>query len=131
MYGGRWNSPGTRVAYGSDSIALAILEVLVHLQTSAVLPSYRLVSAEFDEESVRPLDVARLPPNWRESPPPPEVQAIGDEWVASRTSLVLHVPSAIVDSQPNYLINVDHPDFHRVRVADVGPFSLDPRLLGA
>lgn len=31
-YGGRWNSPGTRVVYCSEHPALAALEKLVHIQ---------------------------------------------------------------------------------------------------
>ena len=44
LHGGRWNSPGTRVAYASDSIALAALEVLAHLQSTSVLQSYSLAT---------------------------------------------------------------------------------------
>jgi RES domain-containing protein len=39
VYGGRWNSPGTRVAYASESVALATLEVLVGLQDTSLLTS--------------------------------------------------------------------------------------------
>ena len=36
-YGGRWNSPGTRVVYASGSLSLAILEIMVHLDDYATL----------------------------------------------------------------------------------------------
>jgi RES domain-containing protein len=38
--GGRWNSPGTRVAYASANSALAVLEVLVHMTAGSGLPGY-------------------------------------------------------------------------------------------
>lgn len=39
-HGGRWNSKGVRMVYASDGIALAALELLVHLHRSAVLNQY-------------------------------------------------------------------------------------------
>jgi RES domain-containing protein len=32
LYGGRWNSPGHEVLYASSTLALACLEVLVHIR---------------------------------------------------------------------------------------------------
>ncbi len=48
-FGGRWNSPGTRVVYTAEHASLAVLEVLVHLESSLTLPKYSLIQAEFDE----------------------------------------------------------------------------------
>ena len=54
---------------------------------------------------------ARLPSNWRESPIPRSVQAVGDAWLKSESSLALRVPSAVVPAEDNALINPDHPRF--------------------
>jgi RES domain-containing protein len=129
LYGGRWNSPGTRVAYASDSIALAVLEVLAHLQSTKVLQAYSLVSVGFPEESVEILDAGTLPGPWRRFPTPVENQAIGDRWVAEERSLVLRVPSAIIPAAGNFLINPSHPEFRRVVVGRPERFAFDPRLL--
>nr|MBP8283232.1 RES domain-containing protein [Chromatiaceae bacterium] len=37
LYGGRWNSPGVAVVYTAQSLSLAQLELLVHLEAEAVL----------------------------------------------------------------------------------------------
>ena len=129
LYGGRWNSAGTRVAYASESAALAILEVLVHLQASQLLPSYSLVRVEVPRALVRDLERDRLPADWRRSPPPPAVRAIGDRWVRAATSVALRVPSAVVAAEHNLLLNPAHPDFARVRVGAPEPFTFDARLL--
>lgn len=129
LHGGRWNSPGTRVAYASDSIALAALEVLAHLQSTKVLQAYALMSVRFPEESVEILDAALLPPSWRRFPSPVENQAIGDRWVAEQRSLILRVPSAIVPAAANFLINPSHPAFGTVVVGRPERFAFDPRLL--
>jgi RES domain-containing protein len=129
LYGGRWNSPGTRVAYASDSIALAALEVLAHLQSTVILQSYSLVSIRFPESQSETLNIASLSKGWRRFPSPPENHAIGDRWVAESRSLVLRVPSAIIPSAGNYLINPRHPAFSSVVIERPEPFGFDPRLL--
>ncbi len=129
LHGGRWNSPGTRVAYASDSIALAALEVLAHLQSTAVLQAYSLVSLRFPEESVEVLEQAALPARWRRFPSPPENQAIGDQWVTEKRSPVLRVPSALIPAAANFLINPSHPAFGRIVIGRAERFEFDPRLL--
>jgi len=129
LHGGRWNSPGTRVAYAADSIALAALEVLAHLQSTVVLQAYSVVSLGFPEESVEALETAALPARWRRFPSPPENQAIGDRWVVERRSLILQVPSAIIPAAANFLINPSHPEFARIVIGRPERFAFDPRLL--
>lgn len=129
LYGGRWNSVGVRMVYTAGSVSLAVLEILVHLENTDVLPAYSLCAVHFDDTVVTNLDRARLPPNWRDSPSPPELLTIGDAWIASGKSAVLEVPSAIVESESNYLINPAHPDFASVVIEPSQPFTFDPRLL--
>lgn len=129
LHGGRWNSAGTRVAYASDSIALATLEVLVHLQSTAVLQSYSVAIIRFPEQAVETLDVESLSRNWRRFPSPPENQAIGDRWIAEGRSLILRVPSAIIPSASNYLINPAHRAFGNVVIERPERFAFDPRLI--
>jgi RES domain-containing protein len=130
LYGGRWNSRGTRVAYASESLALATLEVLANLQSVRALAAYSVCRAHFDEQFVVSADVASLPATWREYPVPPELQAIGDTWIQGAQSLVLKVPSAIIPTEHNYLLNPGHPKFSSVTIDPPEPFVLDPRLLG-
>lgn len=128
-HGGRWNSVGTRVAYASQSVALATLEVLVGLQDTAVLSSYSLVRAEFPADLVEVLDRQALPATWNHHPPTPETQAVGDLWVARARSVVLKVPSAVVVAESNFLVNPGHPRFDTVLVHAPVPFQLDRRLV--
>ena len=129
LYGGRWNSPGTRMVYTSSTISLAVLEVLVHLQEASILSSYSLISAGFDDALVERLDRSLLPDGWRSYPAPSELQRIGDEWVRRQRSAVLEVPSVIVERESNYLLNPAHPDFSSVVIGEPEPFTFDERLL--
>jgi RES domain-containing protein len=130
LYGGRWDSPGTRMVYTSSTISLAVLEALVHLQEASLLSSYLLISVSFDDALVERLERSRLPDVWRTYPPPSELQRLGDEWVRSRRSAVLEVPSVIVERESNYLLNPAHPDFSSLVIGEPEPFTFDERLPG-
>lgn len=129
MHGGRWNSPGTRVAYASSNSALAVLEVLVHMTGGGMLPAYSLVSATIPDALVHDLPTSELPRSWAASPVPTEIQAIGDAWARAGRSVALRVPSALVPGSHNVLINPEHRDFTRFVVESAEPFGFDPRLL--
>jgi RES domain-containing protein len=130
LLGGRWNSPGTRMIYTSGSAALAALEMLVHLSRMSMLPAYVVISCDFDEKLVTDVDGDKLPKHWRTFPAPPQVQAIGDEWIKSGKSPVLRVPSAVIPAESNYLLNPAHAKFGRIRIGEPERFELDLRLIG-
>jgi RES domain-containing protein len=129
LYGGRWNSRGTAVVYTAASPALAALEMLVHLGTSAVLPAYVAIRCGFEESIVLRLDRQRLPKTWRSSPPAPELALVGDAWLKDGTSAVLEVPNAIIPAESNYLLNPRHRDFPSIAIGKPEPFQFDLRLL--
>lgn len=126
--GGRWNPPGVPVVYASGSLSLALVEVLVHLPAE-ILPAYSAVPVDFDAALVTALAPARLPKNWKDTPPPPATQAVGADWVASGTSAVLRVPSVVVPGEFNFVLNPAHRDFGKIVIGAAMPFPFDPRLL--
>ena len=128
-YGGRWNSKGFPVVYTSSSISLAILEVLVHIPTYDILDEYVYIPVEFDQKYTTTLDLNELPPSWNKDPSPRANKQIGDSWLESRRSVILEVPSAIVPTEKNFLINPMHPDFDRLKIFKPEKFDLDARLL--
>lgn len=125
--GGRWNSVGIAVVYTSGTLSLALVEVLVHLP-SGILPAYSAVRVDFDESMVTVVGPRDLPVNWRDYPPPPDTKAIGDLWVAQGSSLVLRVPSVIVPTESNYILNPAHPAFADLTIGEPMAFPFDPRL---
>ncbi len=128
LYGGRWNSPGRSVVYVSSSISLVLLEVLVHLDSSRLLPAYFLIRVDFDQSLVERLDPSKLPANWGGSPAPIEAQEIGDQWLKELKSPILAMPSAIVRQESSYLPNPKHPVFPKIAIGEPSPFQVDPRL---
>ena len=128
LYGGRWNSPGTRAIYTSGTKALAALEILVHLNPPVVF-RYVAFHVEFDAALAERIPVASLPADWSAQPPPPSTQLVGDLWARQARSAVLALPSVIIQGEANLLLNPFHPDFKQVTIGAPQPFAFDPRLL--
>lgn len=84
-FGGRWSSPGTRIAYAAEHLSLAMLEYFVHLDLDDPLENLVLATAQIPDDLTRVVVTAsQLPANWRPTPAPPALAAIGDEFVRSR-----------------------------------------------
>ena len=128
LTGGRWNSPGTRVVYTSATASLAALETLVHLNP-AMQFTYLLIPIEFDEHLVEKIQLASLPADWRDEPPPPSTKRLGDTWAKSARSVILELPSVIIPGETNYLLNTTHPDFKSITLGKPEPFAFDQRLI--
>lgn len=128
-YGGRWNNPGTAVVYSAGSASLAILEMLVHLQSHDLMRRYVLFEVSFDSKLVKSIDSAALPKTWRRFPSPATVRQVGDDWVADADSSVLRLPSAIVPTEWIYLLNPAHPDFAKITIGPKQQIKFDPRLI--
>jgi RES domain-containing protein len=128
-FGGRWNSRGTRILYTAGSLSLAALEMLVNLNNEEILLAYSFATAEFDESLILPIEEFRtLPENWSVSPPPLQIQRIGDEWAEAQASVVLKVPTSVLPVEFNYLINIRHPEFTKIKLGKPRPFTFDKRL---
>ena len=117
------------MVYTSSTASLAALELLAHLPRTTDLHNFVIFACSFPDGLVQNVDAARLPARWRESPPPRELQETGDRWISGGSSAVLRVPSVIIDSEWNYLLNPVHEDFASIDVADPVPFNLDLRLM--
>lgn len=128
LYGGRWNSRGTHMVYTGGTLSLAALELLVHLTPIDGLV-YQAIRVTFPKKLVDLVNQADLPQNWRDQPPPPRTQQLGDEWARHAKSAVLAVPSVIVPHEKNYLINPLHPDFAKIEIGPAEPFAFDSRLI--
>ena len=128
LAGGRWNSPGRAIVYVAGSASLAMLEMLVHLGRQEMLRAYLLFEVTFDETLLATIEPEDLPTTWRVFPSPAAVQQIGDAWAAQAASAVLRVPSAVMPTEWNYLLNPAHPDFVKITIGPAQPLKFDPGL---
>lgn len=127
-FGGRWNSIGVPLVYTAGSISLAALELLVHLRAPELLQSYVVFQVEFEDVLVSSPRRGAISRDGLEGPATLETRAVGDAWAASGRSAVLRVPSAVVASEWNFLLNPRHAAFGRLRIGKPKPWSFDPRL---
>ena len=127
MAGGRWNSPGQRAVYLSSTLSLAAMETFVHLGEDVARLDYAYFEIEIpDSVVILPLTVK--PRGWRNEPPSNASQRIGDRWLRAKTSVLLEVPSAIIPTETNLILNPVHPEARKLRIKPPRRFQFDPRM---
>lgn len=130
LEGGRWNSEGVHALYTSENPSLAMLELLVHLDQQEIPPGmYQMEISLSRSARILELNDADMPDEWRE-PDNLYLRSLGDRHLREGRYLGLKVPSAVMPSQCNIVLNPQHPSFGKcVRVEKVSPLELDRRLL--
>ena len=129
LAGGRWNYRGESVVYLGGTLALAALECLVHFSHQTLPDDYVCLTVTVPKgikiETIDPLSLAA---DWWEEDPPVTTQALGSAWLQRQSSVLLQVPSAIIPSESNYLLNPQQQDFSKLQIAPPVKFRFDPRL---
>jgi RES domain-containing protein len=113
------------MVYLAESVALAVVENLVHMTKPDFPGGYVCIAADIPaaieivtEEQLRSKrelhDLSAC--------------SLGDWWMDARISAVLKVAAAVVPREHIYLLNPAHPDFARITVEPPALFHFDPRL---
>mgnify|MGYP001193208140 CR=1 FL=1 len=111
-YPGRWNRATEAVVYCSPTRAIAVLEAAAHVDDGGFPLNRFLVEIEVpgavwsEREEIL---VAGLPATWDAIPAGYASVDFGSNWLRSRRSPVLLVPSVIVPEEWCALINPQHP----------------------
>jgi RES domain-containing protein len=122
--GGRWNPRGTPAVYASATLSLAALEFLAHLNSVDDAPELVSFRIEFDSKLVTEL---KLPEVWRKLGLN-STRSLGRDWFTEAKSPILKVPSFIIPSESNFVLNPTHRAFSKIKVSPAEPFELDHRL---
>lgn len=129
--GGRWNEKGVAVIYAATNRSLACLETLVHLGAAGLPLNRYLVEIRIpdaDWEAAPMETVASLPIGWDAAPAGLASIRYGTEWLRSRRSAVLVLPSVIVPEEACVLINPAHPQIAQMTAKKMRRWLYDPRL---
>lgn len=125
LWGGRWNSPGVPMIYCASSLALAALEVLVHLPPSmrrpGMLPPLVAVGLELPDAEVPHTVGAFFDQN--------DCRFHGDNWITNKSDYAVRVPSFVIQRETNVLLNPTHPRMFGIRLLVQEPFVFEDRLL--
>jgi len=73
--------------------------------------------------------LADLPSDWNAVLAAPSRMQFGTTWARELRSLVLDVPSALVQEEGNAVLNPNHPEFAQVTMTIERGFRYDPRML--
>ena len=127
-FGGRWNSPGVPMVYSSSSLALAAMELFVHLEPNQQPDDLVSIMATLPRgEPARRLEPNHLPRGWwKDDFAPP--RAIGDKWIKEKSSLAIEVRSAALRTEWNVLVNPLHPRIAEIKVEEPVAFNFDARM---
>ena len=107
----RWHTKGRRIIYCAPNPATALLELLVHAEIDIEdFPRlYRLLKIDISYDiAYETITIEELPTDWTSNVT--VTRRVGNAWLGSEKTAVLHVPSAIVPETSNVLIN---PAFRR------------------
>jgi len=129
-YGARWNSPGTELIYTAKSRALAMTELLVHLDMKEVPADYFMLSIFIpDKASVQSISESELSRLWNLNFEYRAVtRQVGDRFIVENKYPLLEVPSAVVKGDFNILINPFHKVFKRIKIVEAVRFPFDKRF---
>lgn len=127
--GNRWNSKGVEIIYCSDSRALAMAEVSVHISLATLPKDFVMMEINIPEYiSIQTIKEKDLPKQWNDFPHILKTQIIGTDFIYSKKACVLKVPSAIVKGDYNFLINPHHKDFLKIKIIKIFDFPFDRRI---
>lgn len=127
---GRWHNRGIPIVYLGESVALAMLETLVHFELAPdeVPASFQLLAVMTEDNmAIAHLSQDTLLADWQSNQD--YTRSIGDEWLMSASSALLKVPSAIIPESYNYLFNPRHPDADKIHIDSVRHCPFDQRLI--
>lgn len=129
---GRWHDIGTPVVYLAESPALAMMEVLVHLEIDPEdMPStYQLLGVDvldsIEIEEAKNADLDKNLPGWRSSST--IARKYTTSWFKEKRTALLRVPSVIVPYSSNFILNPAHPHAASVKIVSAEKADYDQRL---
>jgi RES domain-containing protein len=131
-FGGHWNSRGVPMVYASTSLALAAIELFVHLEPGQAPNDLVYISAILPlGEPARTLQADELPSAWwtdNVAAGPGSTRDLGDTWMRGGSSLALMVPSVPIRAEWNVLVNPLHSRMSELQIDSPQPFVFDARM---
>ena len=122
------------MVYTSESRALACLETVVHLNAGGLPLNRYLVQITISDkiwDRAQRETALNLPVGWDAEPTGQTSISFGTQWLRMGGSVLLIVPSVIVEDEFNVLINPLHSDLSFITATKIRKWRYDPRLTKA
>jgi RES domain-containing protein len=128
LFGARWNNKMVACLYTSESRALALLEYTVNVNIDDIPRALSITAIEIPDRTIRILNEADLPGDWKDSPAPSSTKDFGSTLLLAAAEPVIRIPSAVIPDEFNYLLNPLHPDSKKFKITDMRDFVYDVRI---
>ena len=128
LYPGRWNKKGSPVLYTGVNQEIALLENIVHIPP-LISPALDILYLEIPDDSILVMDIKDLPKSWAQFPAPTILSEMGQKWIENGRTLALQVPSSIIPSSANIILNCRHARYSEVKILEQKRFHFDSRLI--
>ncbi len=126
LHGGRWNHIGHPCIYAAASKALCVLEFAANVSLDELPEDLSFTTYELPREACRTFSPAELPEDWMATPAPDSTKAWGTAQL--QMAVALKVPSVVIPSEYNFVLNPLHVHFAQVRLKGVERFIFDKRI---
>ena len=123
---GRWHQKGQDPIYAAEHLSLAMLEKLVHFNGIFPAGQHSIEIAIPKGTSYEVVTRDQIP-NWYDASGA-RARKFGTEWFRETRSCILIVPSVVVRTENNFLINPNHSDFSSIKPGLETPVTWDGRL---
>jgi RES domain-containing protein len=126
---GRWNGNGRKVIYTAESIPIAFMENMIRRKGLGFNDQFAIMFIEVpDILSIIEVDPVTLAAGWRDYKDYSICQAAGNDWYDKRLSPILKVPSAVLPTNFNYVLNAEHTDFPQIKLITTSELLPDDRI---
>jgi len=132
LFGGRWNKVGTPALYTSENRALCALELLVHIKKELLPTSYVILAITIPrklEKEIVKINERELEKGWDNLQVENFTQELGEKYFTKKNKLGILIPSVIIQSEYNIVLNSNHKNYKSIKVKEKIKFILDKRLL--
>lgn len=124
---GRWHNFGQRVIYFSSSLALSVLELRANaVSFTSIRQEFHYTFADINTDSIEEVHESFYIKNWALNRK--LTQQYGDEWFKAGRTSVLKVKSAVLPTDSNFILNINHPYFDKIKFPKPMTIPLDPRI---
>jgi RES domain-containing protein len=128
-YSGRWHNAGQRVVYLSERASLCAWEKFVQYESVDKIPLELVLMTIFvSKPSIIEIPETKLIKGWNNFPHFKQTMDYGSDFLKDNNCLLLKVPSAVIPSEYNYILNPKHPQFVKCKITNIVPFKFDKRI---